>query len=96
MAVASVAEKEIVIDFELVIAADGFVEFMAADGAIVSTVKSYSIGALTQPSGFVGADGWFALLADGQVRRALAVFTVERGGPQMLEPAPQSGIAPGV
>ncbi len=55
-----------------------------------------SIGALTQPNGFVGADGWFALLPDGQVRRALAVFAIERGGPQMVEPAPQSGNVPGV
>ena len=53
------------------------------------------MGALTQPAGFVGADGWFALLSDGQVRRALAVFAIERGGPQMVEPAPQSGNVPG-
>ena len=55
----------------------------------------FSIGALTQPAGFVGADGWFALQSDGQVRRALAVFTIERGGPQMVEPAPTSGSVPG-
>jgi hypothetical protein len=55
----------------------------------------YSIGALTQSGGFVGADGWFALLPDGQVRRALAVYEVQRGGPQMVEPAPQSGNVPG-
>jgi hypothetical protein len=29
------------------------------------------------------------------VRRALAVFVLERGGPQMLEPAPQSANAQG-
>ena len=46
-------------------------------------------------AGFVGVDGWFALLSDGQVRRALAVFSIERGGPQMVEPAPQSGAVPG-
>jgi len=71
---------------------------LAYDAASIARVlggQGYSIGALTQPSGFVGADGWLALLADGQVRRALAVFTVERGGPQMLEPAPQSGNVPG-
>jgi substrate-binding family protein len=56
----------------------------------------YSVGALTQQAGFVGADGWFALLPDGQVRRALAVYAIERGGPQMVEPAPQSGSVSGV
>ena len=72
---------------------------LAYDAASIARVlgdRGFSVGALTQPAGFVGADGWFALLSDGQVRRALAVFTVERGGPQMLEPAPQSGNAPGV
>jgi ABC-type branched-subunit amino acid transport system substrate-binding protein len=71
---------------------------LAYDAASIARVlggQAYSVGALTQPSGFVGADGWLELLADGQVRRALAVFTVERGGPQMLEPAPQSGNVPG-
>ena len=55
----------------------------------------FSVGALTAEAGYLGSDGWFALLADGQVRRALAVFVLERGGPQMLEPAPQSGNVPG-
>jgi branched-chain amino acid transport system substrate-binding protein len=55
----------------------------------------FSVGALTQSAGFIGVDGWLALLPDGQVRRALAVFAIERGGPQMVEPAPQSGAVPG-
>jgi len=50
----------------------------------------FSVASLTQPAGFIGVDGWLALLPDGQVRRALAVFAIERGGPQMVEPAPQS------
>jgi branched-chain amino acid transport system substrate-binding protein len=70
--------------------------FDAASVARVLAGRGYSAGALSQPAGFVGADGWFALLADGQVRRALAVFVIQRGGPQMVEPAPQSGNAPGV
>ncbi len=58
--------------------------------------QGFSVAALTQPAGFIGADGWFALLSDGQVRRALAVFAIERGGAaQMVEPAPQSGNVPG-
>jgi branched-chain amino acid transport system substrate-binding protein len=72
---------------------------LAYDAASIARVLAaqggYSIRALTQQSGFVGADGWFALLPDGQVRRALAVFVLERGGPQMVEPAPQSGNVPG-
>ncbi|HET7884022.1 MAG TPA: penicillin-binding protein activator [Acetobacteraceae bacterium] len=71
---------------------------LAYDAASIARVlagRGYSAGALTQGSGFIGADGWFALLADGQVRRALAVFAVDRGGPQMVEPAPQSGSVPG-
>ncbi len=72
---------------------------LAFDAASIARVLGgrggYSVGALTQPAGFVGVDGWFALLSDGQVRRALAVFAIERGGPQMVEPAPQSGSVPG-
>jgi len=54
----------------------------------------YSVAALTQPGGFTGVDGWLGLLPDGQARRGLAVFRVERGGPQMIEPAPQEGGSP--
>jgi ABC-type branched-subunit amino acid transport system substrate-binding protein len=57
---------------------------------------AFSTGGLTQANGFVGADGWFALQPDGHVRRALAVFAIQRGGSQMVEPAPQSGNVPGV
>jgi Periplasmic binding protein len=67
----------------------------AASLARVLAGRGFSAGALSQPSGFIGADGWFALLSDGQVRRALAVFSIQRGGPQMIEPAPQSGNVPG-
>jgi branched-chain amino acid transport system substrate-binding protein len=73
---------------------------LAFDAASIARVLGgrggFSIGALTQASGFVGVDGWFALLPDGQVRRGLAVFAIERGGPQMVEPAPQAATAPGV
>lgn len=72
---------------------------LAYDAASIARVLGsrgdFTVGSLTQSNGFLGADGWFALLADGQVRRALAVFVIERGGPQMLEPAPQSGNVPG-
>jgi hypothetical protein len=72
---------------------------LAFDAASLARVLAggagFSIGALTQSAGFVGVDGWLALQPDGQVRRALAVFAIERGGPQMVEPAPQSGAVPG-
>ena len=71
---------------------------LAYDAASIARAlggRGYSAGALTQAAGYVGADGWFALLPDGQVRRALAVYAVERGGSQMVEPAPQSGNVPG-
>ncbi len=72
---------------------------LAFDAASIARVLGgrggYSAGALTQSAGFSGVDGWLALQPDGQVRRALAVFAIERGGPQMVEPAPQSGNVPG-
>ncbi|MBN8903478.1 MAG: penicillin-binding protein activator [Rhodospirillales bacterium] len=72
---------------------------LAFDAASIARVVAgqggYSIGALSQPAGFLGVDGWIGLLPDGQVRRGLAVFRVERGGPTMIEPAPQSAGAAG-
>ncbi len=54
------------------------------------------IAVLTQSGGFVGADGWFTLLPDGQVKRGLAVYKIERAGPEMIDPAPQAAGAPGL
>lgn len=72
---------------------------LAFDAASIARVLSssggFSIAALTQPAGFLGADGWLELLPDGQVRRGLAVFRLGRGGPQMIEPAPQSAAGTG-
>jgi hypothetical protein len=73
---------------------------LAFDGASIAKVVLGPAGAdlaiLTQPGGFVGTDGWLMLLPDGQVRRGLAVFRVERGGPEMIEPAPQSAASAGL
>ena len=72
---------------------------LAVDAAsiarLLATGPGFSAGALTNPAGFSGVDGTIALLADGQVRRGLAVFEVQRGGAQMVAPAPQSFAAPG-
>jgi ABC-type branched-subunit amino acid transport system substrate-binding protein len=50
---------------------------------------------LTQPAGFAGADGWLALMPDGQVRRGLAVFRIERGRAVKLFDAPAGPTLPG-
>jgi branched-chain amino acid transport system substrate-binding protein len=73
---------------------------LAFDAASVAKVVVGPSGAdtaiLTQPGGFVGTDGWFTLLPDGQVRRGLAVFRIQRGGPELIDPAPQSAASPGL
>ena len=56
----------------------------------------YSVAALCRPEGFAGVDGLLVLQPDGTVRRGLAVFQIERGGPSMIEPAPDSVAAPGI
>lgn len=72
---------------------------LAVDAASIARVLAagpgYSIGALTKPEGYAGVDGPLALLADGGVRRGLAVFRIQRGGAQMAEPAPTSFTSPG-
>jgi branched-chain amino acid transport system substrate-binding protein len=62
----------------------------ASVAKLVVGVKGVDDVTLTQPGGFIGIDGWFALLPDGQVNRGLAVFRIERAGPEMIDPAPQS------
>jgi branched-chain amino acid transport system substrate-binding protein len=73
---------------------------LAYDAASVAKVivgpRGSDFAILTQPGGFVGTDGWFALQPDGQVKRGLAVFKVQRGGPELIDPAPQSAAAPGM
>jgi branched-chain amino acid transport system substrate-binding protein len=73
---------------------------LAFDAASVAKVSigpgGAGIATLSQPGGFVGSDGWFTLLPDGQVRRGLAVFRVERAGPELIDPAPESASSPGL
>ncbi len=52
--------------------------------------SSFSTTALTNPSGFVGADGVFRLLPDGTTERGLAVLQVERHGVTVVSPAPET------
>ncbi len=67
----------------------------ASIARIITDSRGAEFAALTQPTGFIGADGWLAFSPDGQVRRGLAVFRIERAGPMMIEPAPQSPGEPG-
>jgi hypothetical protein len=70
--------------------------FDAAAIARVLAAGGYSVGALTQPNGFAGVDGWLALQPDGEVRRGLAVYQIQRGGSgRMVAPAPVSPTAQG-
>jgi branched-chain amino acid transport system substrate-binding protein len=73
---------------------------LAFDAASVAKVSIGPGGAgaaiITQPGGFVGTDGWFALLPDGRVKRGLAVFRIERAGPELIDPAPESAASPGL
>ena len=71
---------------------------LAYDAASIARAlagQGYSAGALTQREGFSGVDGLFGLEPDGHVRRSLAVFEIRPGGPQMVQPAPNSLMAPG-
>ena len=42
---------------------------------------------LTRREGYLGANGTMVLLPDGQVRRGLAVYAVDRNGAHLVEPA---------
>jgi branched-chain amino acid transport system substrate-binding protein len=65
---------------------------LAYDAASIPRVLAgegkMNVAGLTQPMGFTGVDGWFALLPDGQVRRGLAVFRVDRARPVKIGAAP--------
>lgn len=58
--------------------------------------RGFPTGALLRPEGFLGADGLLALVPDGGVRRGLAIFEIDRGGPRIVQPAPQTFAASGV
>jgi len=70
------------------------IAFDAAAMARVTASAGFRATDLTRPDGYLGANGLLALQPDGRVRRGLAVFEIQRGGPQMVEPAPQSLAAP--
>ena len=57
--------------------------------------RGFEVGLLERPEGFAGSDGLLALLPDGRVRRAFAIFEVQPGGAHIVQPAPQSFAPPG-
>ncbi|MFL5257216.1 MAG: penicillin-binding protein activator [Rhodopila sp.] len=67
----------------------------ASIAAVVLSRGAADTSILTQPAGFVGVDGWLMFQPDGQVRRGLAVFRIERGGSTLIDPAPQAAGVPG-
>ena len=71
------------------------IAFDAAAIARVVAPSGFSGASLTRPDGFLGANGLLGLQADGRTRRGLAIFEIQRGGPQIVEPAPQSLNTPG-
>jgi branched-chain amino acid transport system substrate-binding protein len=73
---------------------------LAYDAASIARVLAhsggYSAASLSRPEGFAGVDGVLALQPDGSVRRGLALFEIQRGGPVMIEPAPDNLSSPGI
>jgi branched-chain amino acid transport system substrate-binding protein len=65
---------------------------IAFDAAAIAVLAAHEGGyvtpVLTNPSGFTGTDGLLQLEPEGRVRRGLAVFKVQPGGPQIASPAP--------
>ena len=73
---------------------------LAFDAASIARFVAEAGGPLlpliTQPDGFVGADGWIKFDPTGQVRRGLAVYRIERAGPVLMDPAPAPASGPGL
>ena len=68
----------------------------AAVARVLTSENDFSLGALTRSEGFTGVDGALALLPDGHVRRALAVYQITSGGgARIVSPAPQDVSQPG-
>jgi branched-chain amino acid transport system substrate-binding protein len=71
-----------------------FLADIAYDAAAIARVTAesgYSVQALTNPNGFSGADGLVVLLPSGEVRRGLALWQIQAGGAQVIQPAAPLG-----
>ncbi len=68
----------------------------AAIARVLADAHDFSSAALTRSEGFSGVDGGLALLPDGHVRRALAIYEIlPGGGARIVSPAPQDLSIPG-
>lgn len=63
---------------------------LARSSAGPGRVADYSLGRLTDPSGFSGIDGLFRFTWDGVVERGLAVIEMTQNDLKEIDPAPQS------
>ena len=65
---------------------------IAAIGALVKAGNADALtgAALTQPSGFIGVNGIFRLLADGTNERGLAIAQIQDKQVVVIDPAPRS------
>ena len=63
---------------------------IAARLAETDAPNPYSEAMLTNPNGFLGADGLFRLTSEGVVERGLAVLELSRNGVRVIDPAPLS------
>jgi len=73
--------------------APGLADFAYDAGAIARVLaqgRDFSVASLCRPEGYAGVDGVLALQPDGTVRRGLALFEIQGGGPVMIEPAPSN------
>lgn len=72
---------------------------LAHDAASIARVLAaqgrMNASGLTLPAGFSGVDGWFGLSVDGQVRRGLAVFRVDKTRATKIGEAPAGVVIPG-
>jgi ABC-type branched-subunit amino acid transport system substrate-binding protein len=49
---------------------------------------------LTNPSGFIGVDGAFRFLSNGLSERGLAIYEINHGVAQVIDPAPKNFAKP--
>jgi ABC-type branched-subunit amino acid transport system substrate-binding protein len=56
--------------------------------------QRFAAQTLTNPNGFIGVDGAFRLLSNGLNQRELAIYQINRGSVQMIDPAPKTFTTP--
>jgi branched-chain amino acid transport system substrate-binding protein len=55
-----------------------------------SPATAFTAQSIADPSGFAGVDGIFRFHPDGRIERGLAVLEVQKGGPKVVSPAPET------